>query len=402
MQDATQTSGPTIFFSAGEPSGDEHASHLIQNLRATMGSECHFRGFGGPRMRENGCVLDYELTSMAVLGFLEVLPKLRKFFQIADLATEAFDTNPPDAVVLVDFPGFNWHIAKRAKLRGIPVFYYLPPQLWAWGSWRLKKLRATVDHVFCHLPFEEQWFSDHGVQAENVGHPFFEEVQQKELDQEFLDQWKSPSGVQVALLPGSRNREVREIWPMQLAAMRELSLRCPGTRFLVACLKDQHRVQCQRELTPSDLETIDVNFFVDRTSEIIELADCALMKSGSVSLEMMARNTPAVVVYHAGRTLYHIGKRLSNLTSMTLPNLIARETVMPEFLAVGKNKTAAIQSSIEAMEALILDPETRSAQMQKLAQLTRQHGQSGASLKAANSIASFLRQRSSPQVHEAA
>ena len=114
-------------------------------------------------MLEAGCQLDFELTSMAVVGFAEVLPKLREFYRIADIASSIFDAQRPDAVVLVDFPGFNWHIARRAKKRGIPVIYYLPPQLWAWGAWRIRKMQRHVDHVLCNLPFEPEWYASRGM-----------------------------------------------------------------------------------------------------------------------------------------------------------------------------------------------------------------------------------------------
>jgi lipid-A-disaccharide synthase len=171
---------PKIFFSVGEPSGDLHAANLIRSLQTSserIGAvQPRFRGFGGPRMRDAGCSLDFELTNLAVVGFAEVLPKLREFFRVADIASDVFERDRPDAVVLVDFPGFNWHIAKRAKKFGIPVFYYLPPQLWAWGSWRLRKMRATVDHVLCNLPFEPEWYAKRKMQVEYVGHPFFDEI----------------------------------------------------------------------------------------------------------------------------------------------------------------------------------------------------------------------------------
>ncbi len=140
-----------IFFSVGEPSGDLHAAKLIRALQEqSPGIKC--RGFGGPQMEEAGLACDFDLTRMAVIGLVEVFPKLREFFRIADQATDIFRQGLVDAVVLVDFPGFNWHIAKRAKKFGIPVYYYMPPQLWAWGSWRVRKLRRNVDRVLCNLP----------------------------------------------------------------------------------------------------------------------------------------------------------------------------------------------------------------------------------------------------------
>ncbi len=359
---------PNLFFSVGEPSGDLHAAKLIAELqRQQPGST--FRGFGGNRMRDAGCQLDYELTNLAVMGFVEVLPKLKEFFRVADMASEIFAREKPDAVVLVDFPGFNWHIARRAKMHNIPVIYYLPPQLWAWGGWRIRKMRQTVDHVICNLPFEFDWYQARGMSAEYVGHPFFDEVKQRQLDERFVAKWKSGDIVQVAVLPGSRTREVAKIWPMQLQVIRRLAKLYPKARFLVAALRDQHCLSCQQQLTPEDRK-LNIEFFVGKTSEIIELADCSLMKSGSVSLEMMARGTPSVVVYHVNRTHFAIARCLTSIQSMTLPNMIAGKVIMPEFLAVGSTGKT-IEQSISALDRLMGDAEERQRQREALLELSR-------------------------------
>lgn len=354
-----------------------------------LSPELSFRGFGGSEMEAAGCKLDFELTKLAVIGFVEVVPKLREFFRVADIASDVFKSNRPDAVVLVDFPGFNWHIAKRAKEEGIPVHYYLPPQLWAWGAWRIKKMKRTVDHVLCNLPFEQQWYSKRGMDVDYVGHPFFDEVAQRQLDERFTKSWSEHDGVQVAVLPGSRTREVTNIWPMQLAAIRELSARYPKTRFLVACLKDRHCLWCQKQLNSSDEKELNIEFFVGRTSEIIEIADCSLMKSGSVSLEMMARGTPSVVVYHVGRVFYAASRLLTDIKSITLPNMIAQKTIMPEFLAVGSTQKT-IERAVAAMDRLIGDREERVRQRAELIDLREQFARPGASDRAARAILSNI------------
>lgn len=340
-------------------------------------------------MLASGCQMDFDLTQLAVVGFAEVVPKLRDFFAVADQASEIFHRDRPDAVVLVDFPGFNWHIAKRAKKLDIPVFYYLPPQMWAWGAWRIRKIRKYVDHVICSLPFEPAWYAAHDVAVEYVGHPFFDEVHEQKLDPRFLAKWTNFDGIQVAVLPGSRNREVSNIWPMQLAAIRELAARNPKSRFLVACLRDQHCLWCRNQLTEQD-RRLNIQFFVDCTSEVIEIADCALMKSGSVSLEVMARGTPTVVVYHVSRSLYSIARFLTNIKSLTLPNLMADRTVMPEFLAVGSSRHTTIEKSIAALDRLMNDEDQRKRQSQELLALSQQFAQPGASRRAAEYITKQL------------
>jgi lipid-A-disaccharide synthase len=373
-----------LFFSVGEPSGDLHAGNLIRHLRQSD-SSVSARGFGGVNMMQAGLECDFDLTTMAVVGFAEVVPKLREFFRIADIAEDIFRRGECDGVVLVDFPGFNWHIAKRAKKYGLPVFYYLPPQLWAWGGWRVKKMRRWVDHVLCNLPFEKKWLESRGVPVDYVGHPFFDVVAAQKLCPLFMSRCRNEKGIQVAVLPGSRDREVHHIWPMQLEIIRRLSKRFPDVRFLVATLKDQHALYCRHQMKGDDRH-LPIDVYVGKTSEIIEIADCALMKSGSVSLEMMARGTPATVVYHVSRSTYTAAKLLTRMKSITLPNVIAGEVVMPEYLAVGKSMASTVSQATASMAKLIGDRSSREAQRESLRDLARRYAQPGAGRRAAEII----------------
>ena len=385
--------GQRLFFSVGEPSGDLHAANLIRAIQQISPST-RFRGLGGCRMIQAGLELDYDLTSLAVMGFAEVLPKLREFFRVADLAEQSFARGDVDGVVLVDFPGFNWHIAKRAKKYGLPVFYYLPPQLWAWGGWRVKKMRRHVDHVLCNLPFETPWFQKRKVNAHYVGHPFFDAVAQQALDIRFMTKWRDNKSIQVAVLPGSRDHEVHRIWPLQLEVIRRLALKHPHAQFLVAAIKDSHALWCRSQLTPADAK-LPLHIFAGKTSEIIELSDCSLMKSGSVSLEMMARGKPAAVMYHLSQTTYAMAKLLVKCKRMSLPNLISDKLVLPEFLSHGKlNSKSALRSIsdvTEEMSRLLGDANYRLSQRRNLLELSNQFAKPGASNAAATYILSKLR-----------
>jgi lipid-A-disaccharide synthase len=344
-------------------------------------------------MVQAGLDLDFDLTQLAVVGVTEVLPKLRDFFRLADQAEGCFRRGEVDAVVLVDFPGFNWHIAKRAKKYGLPVTYYLPPQIWAWGSWRVQKMKRWVDHVLCNLPFERDWFAEQGVPATFVGHPFFDLVADAPLDQRFLKRWETREQVQIAVLPGSRNHEVHRMWPLQLQVIRRLVARFPDIEFLVAALTESHADWCREHMTPED-RRLPIQILSGKTSEIIELADCALMKSGSVSLEMMARHTPAVVMYHVNHLTYFLGKLLVRCKSISLPNLIADEPILPEFVSYGSAHSSSarhsVERSTEAMSRLIGDPVFRKARQHRLQELSNEFAVPGASERAASWIASQM------------
>ena len=376
-----------IFFSVGEASGDLHAAALMQTLQANAGgsSNIQIRGFGGPHMVAAGQQQDFDLTTMAVMGFIEVLPKLREFFRLKAVAKNIFHSQKIDAVVLVDFPGFNWHIAQQANLAGIPVFYYMPPQIWAWGQWRIKKMKRFIDHVLCALPMESEYFSAHGLDCELVGHPFFEHVHEHQLDQEFL-QTLSQDGLQhVAVLPGSRRREVENIWPLQLQIIQNLHQRFTNLQFDVACLNETQAGKCRNVIAAENADALPIKIHVNKTSEVIEASDCVLAKSGSVSLELLARRKPSVTIYHASRSTYAIGTRLSNVKYISLPNLIAKREIIPEFFAVGNSKTVVPPCS-DAIANLIRSPLARSQQLSQLLPILELSGHAQASQRAADTV----------------
>ncbi len=281
-----------IFFSVGEPSGDQHAAHLIEELNRRI-PNLETLGYGGPQMEAKGFQCHYPLTNLAVMGILRVLPLIFQFYKLIRQADRILEQEKPDAVVLVDFPGFNWWIARKAKKHGIRVFYYLPPQLWAWAPWRIKRVRKFVDHVLCGLSFEQRWYAERGVSAEFVGHPFFDEIQDHSLDQSFVNRWRADGQRNVAVLPGSRTHEVAQNWPIMVACMRKLAQQHSDVRFLVPCYNEDHLQKCEEILDEeaSSKQDLPVQLFVKKAPEVIHVSDCCLMVSGSVSLEILARVT---------------------------------------------------------------------------------------------------------------
>ena len=311
-----------LFFSVGEPSGDLHGANLIRDLRARRPDmECV--GYGGPRMQAAGCELHFDLTSLAVMWVGRVLLNLRTFFQLRDQAKEFFDRQRPDAVVLIDFPGFNWHIAAAAKDRGIPVFYYGVPQLWAWAPWRVEKMRRTVDHALCKLPFEETWLRERGVNATFIGHPYFDQMQRQTLDEEFVDQQRQLPGRLVTLLPGSRTQEVTSNLPAFLQAAALIRRQVPDVRFAIAAFNEKQAKSAQALVSRSGL---DVPIHIGHTPELIHLAHSCLACSGSVSLELLWHEKPTVIHYKASPLLYAIGRYLAmTVRYVTLVNILAAD-----------------------------------------------------------------------------
>ncbi|MFQ3593922.1 MAG: lipid-A-disaccharide synthase, partial [Gemmataceae bacterium] len=170
-----------IFLSAGEPSGDLHAANLIRRLRAKH-PEASFIGLGGERMKQAGCEILYPLTDLAVMGIFPVLASLHKFHEVLGIARQAFQTQRPDVLVMVDFPGFHWWLAGCAQKNGVPVSYFVPPQIWGWATWRASKMRRLCNQVLASMPFEDEWFRSRGIASQYVGHPYFDELHHQRLD----------------------------------------------------------------------------------------------------------------------------------------------------------------------------------------------------------------------------
>lgn len=388
-----------IFFSTGEPSGDEHSAHLMDEIRRRC-PDVRFSGFGGPEMEKANCQLLFRLTDLAVMFIWSVVPQLGTFYRLVQQAKRYFEEHRPDAVVLVDYPGFNWWIARKAKAAGIPVFYYLPPQLWAWGSWRVNKMRKFVDHILCGLAFEPEWYAKRGIQAEYVGHPFFDEIAAYQLDERFCQsQRKISSSTKtesskktdspiVGVLPGSRNKEIERNWHLMIQVMQQLHAKHPNVRFVVASYNKQQRDRCVElfaAVTSGANQQLPMEFHIGKTSEIIDVADCCLMVSGSVSLELLARKTPAVVLYSINTITRFFKWLFLKVPYITLPNLMAGKAVYPEWL-VCSTPQRDVQEMTAQLSAWLGDSELRETVIHELSTLRKKVIRTGATALTADAI----------------
>jgi lipid-A-disaccharide synthase len=396
-----------IFFSVGEPSGDLHGANLIRELRRRR-ADCEFVGYGGPRMGAAGCALHEDLTKLAVMWFARVLVNLHKFWNLASRADRYFRHHRPDAVVLIDYPGFNWWIARRAKAHGIPVFYYGVPQLWAWGGWRVRKMRRFVDHVLCKLPFEEAWYRERGCNATYVGHPYFDQLRAEMLDSAFIQQQSAAGGPLVAILPGSRTQEVQNNFGSFLAAAHIIHKRVPGVRFAVAAFKASHAEMVRPQIATSDLP---IEVHVGRTAELIHAANCAMAVSGSVSLELLYHTTPSVILYQISRVAFFVQQFFRKVRYITLVNLLTTENLFPQRVAV-YDPSAPEDSGVLMPEYLtcedksqqvaghviewLTEPAKHTARMAQLAELKERVGYGGASRRAADYLLNVLDARRPP------
>ena len=390
-----------IFFSAGEPSGDVHGANLIRAL-SKHDPEFEAVGYGGPKMAAAGCDLHCDLTEFAVMWIFRVLINLHKFLELASRADRYFRHHRPDAVVVIDYPGFNWWIARRAKVHGIPVFYFAPPQVWAWATHRVRKMRRDVDHVLCAMPFEQQWYAERGCNATLVGHPFFDEVAGQQLNATFLTQQRAHEGPLVAILPGSRTQEVENNLETLVNAAELVHRDVPSARFAVASFKESQAAMAREALAGRNLP---IEVFTDRTPELIELATCCMSVSGSVSLELLYRLKPTVISYRIGPFFDWLQRRFRHIKYITLVNLLATDDIFskhvtpydpaapehagvlfPEYVSSGDMSPQIARHVIE----WLTDETARETLRTRLADLQQREGQPGATERAAEYIVAQL------------
>lgn len=364
-----------LFLSAGEPSGDLHGANLIRAIRARH-PDVKIVGFGGEKMADAGSQLLYPLSNLAVMWFGRALLNMAKFVRLGNQAKDYFHKERPDALVVIDFPGFNFAIAKRAAAAGIPVYYFLPPQLWAWAGWRIKKIKKYFTGVLTTKPFEDQWYRDRGVETVYVGHPYFDELIAQRPDPAFLAEQQAKPGRVVSILPGSRNQEVTGNVPLMIAAAKKVHATRPDTRFLVASFSESQAAMARGMFAGSGLP---VEILVGRTPEVIELGEACVSVSGSVGLELMYRLKPSVVVYRVGRFWRWAARRMMTTKYISLVNLHAGEEVFPEFLTW--------RDESEAIAARVLhwldDPPARAATVAKLREVRERIAVPGACERAA-------------------
>jgi lipid-A-disaccharide synthase len=337
-----------------------------------------------------------------------VLVNLHKFIGLLFAADRTFRDARPDAVVLIDYPGFNWWIARRAKARGIPVFYYGTPQVWAWASHRVRKMQRYVDHVLCKLPFEERWFRERGCHATYVGHPYFDELRSQQSDASFVRRMRDAAGPLVTILPGSRTQEVEANTRAFLQAAAKIAERVPGVRFAAAAFKESQAEMVRRMAAEPASPKVELDVFVGRTPELIQAADCCLACSGSVSLELLYHARPSVIHYHVGRVSYQVQSRYRRSRYITLVNLLTADDIatdrpahiydpadpadahvlLPEYLTCGDASSELAGHVIE----WLTDRSAHALRVASLERLRARHGQGGASQRAAEYISAALLQ----------
>ena len=317
-----------IFISAGEASGDLYGSLLIEALRERLGG-AEFFGCGGDRMRSAGCRTLVDARELAMVGIVEVLPGLPRAWRALHRLKKFAKKNRPDLAILVDFPDFNLRLAKELKRLGTPVLYFVAPQVWAWRRGRLKTLRRNVDRLLCIFPFEEEFFRAGGVPAEFVGHPLATRVAPTLSANEFRGRCGLPEATPlVALLPGSRKREIELNLPPLIEAARILAA-SKEYCFVVPAASTVGAEWIRGQTGESGLA---LRVVPGHTYDVLAHSRAAVVASGTATIETALLGTPMVVVYRVSRATWLLGRRLVQTPFYSMVNIVAGEKIVPELI----------------------------------------------------------------------
>ena len=369
----------TIYFVAGEVSADNHGAALMRCLRG-LDSRLQFVGRGGPQMREiAGEQFKNWLGEAAVLGLWEVLRKYGYFREQFHETLREIRESKPDAVVLIDYPGFNLRLG-RALRRQAPrqkIIYYISPQVWAWDHGRIKRMAHFIDLVLCIFPFETDLYNQVGLRALFVGHPMIERLQDRKIDTQ-----RDPN--LIGLFPGSRSREVRKIFPIMLETVRELRKHNRNLRFEVAAASEQLALEMSPAVAGPDQSQDGkaIQIKVDETAVIMQRAWAGIVASGSATLEAAYFRLPFVLIYKVMWPTYLAARLVVNVKYLGMPNLLADKEVVPEFIQYRAKPRAVV----EAVQPLIENANARERMISEFDSIIGRLGETGASERAARAI----------------
>ncbi len=317
-----------LLISAGEASGEMYGAQLIEALRRRVPDlECF--GVGGERMQAAGCDLVVQSKELAVVGITEILPRLPQIYGEFRKLVRAIDARKPQAAILIDSPAFHFKVARELHRRGIPAIYYVAPQLWAWRSGRVRLVRRYFKKALVIFPFEEQWYRERGVDAEYVGHPLADLERPSESLQDFVkEQGYEPGKPIIALLPGSRHKEIRMNLPAMLRTGEILGCDYQFVLPIAPTIDPWWLDLLVQKINPS----CKFILFTTRDTRGLAHARAAVVASGTATVEAAMMGTPMVVVYRVSPLTWTLGRRLVHLKNFAMVNLIAGEPVVPELI----------------------------------------------------------------------
>ncbi len=366
----------SILIIAGELSGDVQGGKLVAAIKK-MSPDVSITGIGGDNMKDAGMELLRHIREMSFLGFSEVIKHLPLIRQIMNELTEWIETNRPETVVLIDYPGFNLRLAKKAKKLGCRVVYYISPQIWAWGAGRIKKISRLVDHMIVVFPFEEKIYRSAGIKVDFVGHPILEGLKSKLSRDEFFEKHglKSDKSL-VGLLPGSRIQEVEKLYLPMIEAAELMKKELPALQTVTGVSPTLNEKMYSIIETGKDLEHSKAVY------DVMQHSDLLFVASGTATLESACLGTPMIIVYKVSPVSWFLGKMLVKLKNIGLVNIVAGEQIVPEILQSEVTATRLASEGLSLLGDKTLMEDTR----KRLVMVKESLGKTGASQRAAELI----------------
>ena len=310
-----------IFIVAGEESGDLHASKLVRQLKKSN-LDIKFYGHGGDRMEKEGVQIIEHISKLAIVGFFEVIKHLPFMINVMGKTINWIRENKPDRIVLVDYPGFNLRLARESKRLGVPVTYFILPQVWAWKEKRVSILKESADQCLSIIPFEQEWFEKHNVKTSFIGHPFIElEYQSKSLNF-YKKHGFDPNDKILSIFPGSRQQEIKQHLSILIKTIEKLILEIPNLKIVIG------------KAPGVSIENIPeyIKIESDHPQQALQFGNAALVASGTATLESAVLDTPIVTFYRFSKLTWLIAKRISKVKFACIVNLIANKLIVPEFI----------------------------------------------------------------------
>lgn len=367
---------------AGEASGDLHGANLIKALRE-KDPVAEIRMWGGDLMEKAGGVLVKHYRDLAFMGFVEVLMNIRTILRNIKICKKDIQQFQPDALILIDYPGFNLRIAKWAKVQGLKVFYYISPQLWAWHSSRVKGIKASVDHLFVILPFEKEFYQKYDYEVDFVGHPLLDVVESHPFNSNFRQEHQLTDLPLIALLPGSRRQEIKKMLDLMLACAPHF----PEYQFVIAGAPsiptDFYKTILKQGFSSDAYSPIQL--IENQTYDLLQHAHAALVTSGTATLETGLFKVPQVVCYRGNKISAWIARRLIDIKYISLVNLIVDQPLIKELI---QEELTIGQLKMELQK--ILEAEHRERIAAGYTTLREKLGDPGASKRAAQLVWQYL------------
>src|SRR5437899_1220043 len=366
---------------AGEASGDMYGAEVARCLFKKF-PDCRIYGLGGQRMRRAGVQLEDDISKTAVVGPFEVISSLGTLYRVFRRIAERIETDPPVAAILIDFPDFNLRLAKRLKQAGTLIFYYISPQVWAWREGRVKQIRDLVDKMLVIFPFEEELYRKAGVDVEFVGHPLVDMVRATKSKEEFCSNYGlDPRKPIVALLPGSRRKEVRFILPALCQAAALIGAQKPETQFALPIAPG-----LDRRLLENIIQSRPITIVTNDTYNAIRYSRAAIVASGTATLETALLGTPEVIVYRISQATWLLGKLFLKVRLFGIVNIILGEEVVPELFQDQMTPAAVAEMTQRLMDDVWMQSRIRG----NYERLRRQLGSGNVAERVANAVASAV------------